>query len=256
MRALPDNNLKYPVLISFEDGGTGSGFFLNNSDQSLYLVTAKHVLFNPENSLLRTKSIKITSYAEDSKIKDPIVFGLDLETLSKQGFVVADDEHDIVVVKIMSGTIEIKGQKLSNPCKGVSKIKFPPGATLIVAEKLMCKKYDDVLIANDAFILGYPTSIGSKKYPQIDYQKPLIKKGIIAGKNESKKTIILDCEVYYGNSGGIVIELEQLDLSIKRPWVIGIVSELIIFSKKWDQNSGYSVVVPIDYALEIIKKID
>jgi hypothetical protein len=45
-RAIPDDNLAYPVLITLGNGSSGSGFFLNTSD-AVYLVTAKHVLFNP-----------------------------------------------------------------------------------------------------------------------------------------------------------------------------------------------------------------
>jgi hypothetical protein len=45
-RALPDDNLGYPVLISFDGGVFGSGFYLDTSS-ALYLVTAKHVLFDP-----------------------------------------------------------------------------------------------------------------------------------------------------------------------------------------------------------------
>jgi len=48
------------------------------------------------------------------------------------------------------------------------------------------QKFNDVLIANDAYIIGYPTSIGKKNYPQIDYKRPLVRKGVIAGKNPEK----------------------------------------------------------------------
>lgn len=46
-RAIPDDNLAYPVLISLGNGTSGSGFYLNSSD-AVYLVTAKHVLFEPD----------------------------------------------------------------------------------------------------------------------------------------------------------------------------------------------------------------
>jgi hypothetical protein len=38
------DNLTYPVLISIEKHGKGSGFYLA-TEQSCYLVTACHVLF-------------------------------------------------------------------------------------------------------------------------------------------------------------------------------------------------------------------
>lgn len=50
-RAIPDDNLAYPVLINLTDctSNVGSiqatGFFLN-APSATYLVTARHVLFN------------------------------------------------------------------------------------------------------------------------------------------------------------------------------------------------------------------
>src|SRR5271166_2532588 len=49
--ALPDDNLGYPVLIKLNNGNTGSGFYLK-SGTALYLVTAKHVLYNPQTQTL------------------------------------------------------------------------------------------------------------------------------------------------------------------------------------------------------------
>jgi S1-C subfamily serine protease len=53
-RAIPDDNLAYPVQITLQDcppprGGEGSGFFLN-ADPVQYLVTARHVLFDESSS--------------------------------------------------------------------------------------------------------------------------------------------------------------------------------------------------------------
>ena len=49
-RAMPDDNLAYPVLITLKTGG-GSGFYLN-AKTAIYLVTAKHVLFDPNTGKL------------------------------------------------------------------------------------------------------------------------------------------------------------------------------------------------------------
>jgi hypothetical protein len=48
-RAIPDDNLGYPVLITLPGVGTGSGFYINATKYT-YLVTAKHVLFNPQSN--------------------------------------------------------------------------------------------------------------------------------------------------------------------------------------------------------------
>ena len=56
MRAIPDDNLCYPVVIDLADGQYGSGFFAN-SGVALYLVTAKHVLFDAKGQLLDKSAI-------------------------------------------------------------------------------------------------------------------------------------------------------------------------------------------------------
>jgi hypothetical protein len=47
MRAIPDDNLAYPVLLTLKGVGQGSGLYLNVNGK-LYLVTAKHVIFDPK----------------------------------------------------------------------------------------------------------------------------------------------------------------------------------------------------------------
>ena len=64
LRAVPDDNLAYPVLITLNNGSTGSGFFLNTSNE-IYLVTAKHVLFNLSTGQLLDKTFEILSYSRD-----------------------------------------------------------------------------------------------------------------------------------------------------------------------------------------------
>ena len=47
-RAIPDDNLAYPVLLTLKESGNekglASGFYMHSSNH-IYLVTAKHILF-------------------------------------------------------------------------------------------------------------------------------------------------------------------------------------------------------------------
>jgi RNA polymerase sigma factor (sigma-70 family) len=111
---------------------------------------------------------------------------------------------------------------------------------------------------NLGVVMAYPISIGIDPN-QIEYDLPLLRKGIVAGKNPKNRTIIIDCAAYQGNSGGPVFVRENDKFRI-----IGIVTEFVPFRELWENrmfhyynmqmsNSGYAVVVPIDSILNTLK---
>src|ERR1700733_4567254 len=81
-RAIPDDNLAYPVLITLRNGSTGSGFYLNNG-KAIYLVTAKHVLFDPITQRLLDVALEALSYSKDPSDSTRNVYTLDLLVLQK-----------------------------------------------------------------------------------------------------------------------------------------------------------------------------
>lgn len=257
MRKIPDNNLAYPIFIQYDTGSTGSGFFLHSKTVS-YLVTAKHVLFD-DKGVLRGKELTLTCQTQD--INDHTVtkykINLDLALISKH-------ETADVVVEI--------GKLSSNNTGGYS-LQHGHGITMIekgktetvgvsINEVTLLK---DVLVSNDVVLYGYPSSLGIKETPQFDYTRPLLRKGIVANTYPEKGTIILDCPVYYGNSGGPVVEIDQTSLTESSHKVIGVVSQFVPFVEQWVNtqnklvntsflNSGYSIVVSMDKVLELINK--
>ncbi len=64
MRAVPDDNLAYPVLIALKSGEQGTGFFFNTTTAS-FLVTARHVLFKEKTDELINAKAEIVSYAKE-----------------------------------------------------------------------------------------------------------------------------------------------------------------------------------------------
>ena len=75
--------------------------------------------------------------------------------------------------------------------------------------------------------------------------------------------IVLDVPLYKGNSGGPVLEVEQVSAFEVRFPVIGVVSQFIPYAEEWVNvkhgysniqisNSGYSVAIPMDSVLELI----
>jgi hypothetical protein len=78
----------------------------------------------------------------------------------------------------------------------------------------------------------------------------------VAGKNQITRTIIIDCPVYPGNSGGPVIEVEsQGPISVYK--AIGVVTQFVP-GTVWGNtvNSGYAVVVPMDRVLETVERLE
>ena len=254
-RAIPDDNLAYPVLLSLADGGSGSGFFLNTA-HSIFLVTAKHVLFDSNTGVLASPGCKLVSYAKDPAENTRNEFQIDLQRLSAAGQALAHPTVDVAVVRIGTKT----GQVVTF-LAGVTAVTVAPSGILGVGEPSV-RRFAEVLVANEVFIFGYPTSIGLRDLPQIDYARPLLRKGIIAGKNDGLRTLILDCPVYWGNSGGPVLEVETEGFE-KKFRVVGVVSQLIPLVETWKNetqgyknidisNSGYSVALPMDPVMELV----
>lgn len=250
-RSLPDDNLAYPILIEIGNS-TGSGFFMNTK-AATYLVTAKHVLYNQTNGLLFDNTIRLTSYSKDLSDQTPNTFTIDIAKLEANN-VMSHATQDVVIIKILT-----RDQRDANMTNTI------PGVTLNTVAKLgiigvspeNTRIFNDVLIGNDVMIMGYPVSLGLQSMPQIDSRRPLLRKGIVAGLHRTNRSIILDCPVYPGNSGGPVLEIDREGFGY-RIRVIGVVSQYVPYADGGRTfsimaNSGYSVAVPMDYVLELIK---
>jgi hypothetical protein len=151
-------------------------------------------------------------------------------------------------------------------------VSFLPGIsfqtkqeTLAPISASLCNKFDDTLVGTDIYLFGFPSSIGIAQMPQIDFTLPLLRKGIVAGKNLNRRVYVLDCPAYQGNSGGPVIGREPSGIgSINFP-LLGVVTEMVPYSESWQNsrlgysnqtvsNSGYSIAEPIDTVLEMVWK--
>jgi len=79
----------------------------------------------------------------------------------------------------------------------------------------------------------------------------------VAGTNPQKRSIVLDCPSYPGNSGGPVVELDKEGFQTHFN-VIGVVSQYVPFADSGRSfmmlsNSGYSIVTPMDFVLDLVK---
>ena len=264
-RAIPDDNLSYPVLVTIGDKSNASGFYLRDGIH-LYFVTARHVLFESNQDTLKSQYAVCLSYSEDPNDTNKNLLRFDLEAFNRNQQIRSHKAHDVSLVRIGNIT---KSESTDSKIKitwseGVQRLEYTKSG-IVVADIKTLRTYKQVLVANDVFVFGYPTSIGIKKSEQIDYIRPLLRKGIVAGKNRKSKTLILDCPIYPGNSGGPVVQVETISLTKKKFLIIGIVTDFIPFTEKWIitrqghsnleiSNSGYSIAAPMDAVLDLLWK--
>ena len=249
MRSIPDDNLSFPVFIRLGDGSTGSGFFLDKAD-CIYVVTAKHVLFDGAGNL-KSDTATCSSLAPDHVTKQ--VVDLDLAACT----VTAHGQADVVVIAFASldaanRTIRFREGVTS---KG-------PRTKIFGVGEASSFKFEDVLVTNTVYLFGYPTSLGQSG--QLDVERPLIRRGIIADRDTNRGHIVVDCPVYQGNSGGLVLEVREVSLGEFRSGAIGVATQFVPFVEQfWSlqfpaiintslENSGLGIVTPIDRVLELI----
>lgn len=252
MAVLPKGCLAFPVLITLGNGGLGTGVFVKNG-HDIFLVTAKHVILNSTNCI-QSATANLKAYTEDQLPHDYWSFNLDLNQLSQAGNLRFDQYKDVCVIRTHVNELLVPG---------VTQIRATSKPCLCVAFESSTKSISAVEVSNDVFIFGYPVSIGIKSNPymtQFSMDTPLLRKGIVAGIAHNNNTIILDCPVYKGNSGGPVIELTQ-----DGDWkLIGIISQFVPVEDTWRNdsfglvniqwsNSGYSIAEPFDSIQSIIK---
>ncbi len=254
MRAIPDDNLAYPILISIGNA-YGTGFYLQ-LETEVYLITAKHVLFDKNKNLI-SSNCKLLSYPKDVNASGKINVDLELDKLNSDGNILTHKNKDVCAVKVFNN------HSTSQPINGV-KYNDTSGQGITCVTPGTSKKLDEVLVSNETITFGYPKSIGLREQPQFDFERPLLSKGIVANKYPQKGTIILDTCVHPGNSGGPVLEIERDYQKNKIKYkVIGVISEFIPVLETWQNNfygyqntrltnSGYSVAVAMDHVLELV----
>ncbi|MFA6291361.1 MAG: serine protease, partial [Victivallales bacterium] len=255
-RAIPSDNLAYPVLVSLDTGSKGSGFFLSTGS-GVYLVTSAHVLFDESSGNLRGRKAELLCYSKNPKETGKNIVQLDLSTLSAAKRIRKHSTEDVAIVYVADAEENAStGSKRLRTVPGASLTEKTPSGILSVSLDNV-KRFDKVWTANTIYMFGYPTSLSIKGDPQIDPVRPLLRFGIIAGTNPARKTIILDCPSYPGNSGGPVLEVEKIDLVNLRFHVIGVVSQFVPFAEPLVNptrdsksltisNSGYTVAVSMD----------
>jgi hypothetical protein len=161
-RAIPDNNLAYPVLVTLANGATGSGFYVATST-AMYFVTAKHVLFDPSTGVLygeevdplthkrtRDATADLLSYSADVADQTPNLFSVNLSSMLQAGDLKAHPSEDVAVIKLGVGPPAKPGEVTSIPSltAGVT-VKSLATAGPVEASADSITLFDQVLTGNE-----------------------------------------------------------------------------------------------------------
>lgn len=235
--AISIDNFSFSTFLSVDFGdSSGSGFRLIIDGQE-YIITAKHVVFN-KGKLLSDLWIKSRNY-----------FGNEEESYSakvdlRPENVFLFENIDAAIIKLdkeCNYTVENDGNNIS----------FSTLDDIIF--------FDAISIASNILLVGFPSSLTVDDFYEVD--RPLLRTGIVAGKNVKNQTFIIDSLAYYGVSGGPVVRIDtEGNLHI-----LGIVSRFVPFITEWKNkhemslsrqdfyNSGYAVCIPMDAIVNKIK---
>jgi len=260
---MPQGNLSIPVQMRYTDGFNGSAFFFDDGSNYAYLVTARHMLLQT-NGAIRADTVDLFYYAfiGNQYPTSRVHAVMNLKALGNDALIRGHRLQDVAVCRIgkvqrkEDGTRQVvRDGKYYMTVGGTtgSAISITPDMTIL---------YTNAPVGNDIFVFGYPSSIGLQNIPQIDYDAPLLHKGILAGKNLNTHTLIIDCQIHQGSSGGPVMLEQPAGFGARFP-LVGIVSEFIPFADEWKNtrlgyanvtlyNSGYAVLVPVDALMELL----
>ncbi len=243
---------------------SGSGIFVSDSF-FVYFITASHVMAQQIDTLTRltTDFWYLTTYPDNSINDTPAISTFNALKAISDSYLEFHPTQDIAVAivgRIAPDSSANGGWVINYPF-------FSTNRKTVLQDwsYYQMRSYNTANIGADVFVFGYPSSIGMKEIPQFDYDRPLLRKGTIAGRYDTRKSIIIDCPVYHGNSGGPVFIIEEQGFD-KMVYLVGIATEYIpvveeyksssgLFPLNLVSNSGYGVVVSMDYAAELIRNL-
>jgi trypsin-like peptidase len=257
---VPQENLKFPILVRLENGAEASGFYFATQSNTFF-VTAAHVLFDGTHTNLNANSCTLLSWTTGFEESDRSLVKLNLAALLADSLIKCAVSQDLAVVKI--SIVTTNGLNV-HPTKYVT-LMSPPAPFLVVSNEA-CQQFKDVQVGNEIYIFGYPSSLGMENVPQLQRDRPLLRKGIIAGKNYVTKTLIADSSVYYGNSGGPVFLVNARTIGGIDYRLVGVVSQFVPFEEDWINtkngirnlqlsNSGYAVIASLDELSSLINSL-
>jgi V8-like Glu-specific endopeptidase len=273
---LPSALHAVPVLIELPTAGGisfGTGFYMVMGT-NVFLVTAAHVIFaspDPNDTTLISSTIGLLSYDTNENARLSNTFTINLSQYQKEGRIKRYPTHDVAV--LYAGTSE-------PPYRNVawSAISGHQSSATHTWGTNECTLFSNVPDGSQTITLGYPAELLKPDAIQlqslekawaeadIDFDYPLIRPGSVAQKSLSKGKIILNSDVYGGNSGGPVLIVQHPSLGVTDYRIVGLVTKFVPVLTRDEPRigltntvevySGYSVAEPIDYAIELMRQFE
>jgi len=247
--------------------GSGSGFYYL-IDTSLYLVTAAHVLYKRNGIVITNElnSISIDLISYDNELVENKTTKLRVQ-FDNNAEIYKHPIKDICVISIGNFVGNARGRLAFLPKKNVSVLTG--NGNIGGFDSKSSIPLENLFPSQEILLIGYPTSLDQSRigHTVYDFKFPLVQSGIIAGISNSLSNIIISGAAFNGNSGGAVMAKNKISIGDYSLQLIGLITEYIpnvIESyvqkegvTKLDtivsvSNSGYTVVVPIQYADDLI----
>jgi len=226
-----------PVLLD----DNASGVYLQHR-QSVYFVTARHVLFDRESAEPRKRRVTLRSFTKKGSILDPIIFELDLATLAESHRILSSKAVGIAAVRIGDVTRREGHTVYWETAPGVV-AKAQPGPAQIILGADEWRRFEETKVGNDVFLASTE---------QLERGRPLLLEGTLAKKDRATRRLIVDARVSPRNIGGPAIEIVELGLRSREPSFIGIVVERLPQKPSFD-DSEHAVVASVDAILDLIE---
>jgi S1-C subfamily serine protease len=242
----------------FEKVWVGTGFLVGKLNKvnedgtknySPYLVTNKHVLKNLDKIIVRFNP-QTDQAAKDFVIDSKDAAGNQVWTGH------SNPNYDVAVIRLNGDVLQKEGLKFG---------LFVDDDSIISLESM---KNLEVTEGDFIYVLGFPMGIVAK-----DRQHVIVRQGVIARIRdlfENRNTdFVVDAVVFPGNSGGpVILKPEVISItgtkSNPKAGLIGIIKSYIPYQDIaisqqtnrprviFEENSGLSLVEPVDHILETI----
>lgn len=273
-QVLADEFHYMPILIQIPhpDKNTtsyGTGIFLEESNR-VFFVTAAHIIFNLKSTNifeLNDTTAILSGFIIKKDSTEKSIVTLNLKQLLDSGLLKRHSTHDVAVIQIATGElIGTNGMYVFHFSNGVLPGNLSSDKMFAIFKAdATCRLFNDISDGRETYIFGYPVELLNNNIPsEVDFNYPLIRKGIISQRNQQTRKLIIDSGVYGGNSGGPIVIIEHPGLGTTVYKVGGLITQFVPFLTRMNPqigvtnsdlvNSGYGVAEPIDYALELMRQ--